>query len=190
MRWVIFSIFAFVALVVQSGLGLLLHWPGGDPSLLWVLAAFVAMWAPPTTALWAALALGLLLDLQPVAVGTGADAVAIMGPNAIGFVAGAYAVTVVRGVFYRESSTAFAVMVGLAGIVMQLVTVALFTLRGLPLLAGDPLPGWQLADEFYSRFFCLLYSAAIALPLGWILMRFAAIWGFETGKGGQGARRR
>lgn len=192
MRWSIFCVFAFVALVIQTGLGPLLHWPGGDPNLLWVLAAFIAMWAQPMTALWAALTLGLLLDLHPLAVGSAVElsAVAILGPNAVGFVAGAYAVTVVRGVFYRDSSTAFAVMVAVAGAMMQIVVVSLYSLRGMSWFAGEPLAAWSLPDQFVMRFFTLLYSAAIALPLGWLLMRYAGIWGFETGKGGQGARRR
>jgi cell shape-determining protein MreD len=188
MRWFVFIIFAFAALVLDIGLRPLLRIDvaaGASPSFVLILMVFVAMWAPPRVALWSGLVLGLLVDLSSLSptladlsVGRG---YALMGPAALGFMLGSYAVVQFRGLAYRDSPLALAALVFVGGLFAHLVWVALLTVRGLPMF-GYPLPGWSAASELYSRFWVLVYSALVAAPVGYVLLKTHAAWGFDSQK--------
>lgn len=180
MRWTIFVIFAFAALVLELGLRNLLKLElagNASPSFVLILAVFVAMWAPPRVALWSGLILGLLLDLNNPFVENGSE-YALIGPAALGYVLGAYAVVQLRGLVYRDSPFALAALVFVGGIFVHLLIVAVLTLRGLPILAY-PIPDWHAAPQLYQRFWELLYTAIVAVPLGFILLRTMPLWAFE-----------
>ena len=108
MRWPVFAILAYLMLVLQEGLRTLWSIQGTSPSLLLILLVYVGLWAPPMTAAWAALALGLLIDLTtPVKTLNHLQDVTLIGPACLGYLAGAY-VTVRGGpecpVFSSEDS--------------------------------------------------------------------------------------
>lgn len=187
MRWFVFLIFAFVLLVVEMGLRSLLrvNTSAGEicPSFLLVLATFVALWAPSRIVPWAMLVIGLLADLQPIPVVDPVSVPSIIGPATLGYLLAGYAVLQVRTFLFRHSPLAVAISVVVAGIFLHLVIVAALTMRGLP-LPGFPgrLDGWIIGDQLYRRFFDLLYTAALAVPLGWLLTRTLPAWGFEGTK--------
>jgi rod shape-determining protein MreD len=180
MRWLIFIIFAFAALVLELGLRNLLKLElAGDasPGFVLILAVFIATWAPPRVALWSGLILGLLLDLTtPFMHEDGAYM--LMGPAALGYLLGSYAVVQLRGLMYRDSPFALAALVFLGGIFVHLMIVAVLTVRGLPFLAY-PIPGWDAPSQLYHRFWELLYSAIVAVPIGFVLLRTLPLWAFE-----------
>jgi rod shape-determining protein MreD len=183
MRWLIFSIFAFVLLALEIGLRNLLHVEiGGDwvsPSFVLVLLVFVSIWAPPRVALWSGLILGALLDLAPQSSPTLPAGFVLLGPAALGGLLAAYAVVQLRGLVYRESPLAAAVLVFVAGIFMHLMIVAVLSFRGV---LYHPLEGWTAAGQLFHRFWILLYSAVLALPLGYALTKTLPMWGFESVK--------
>ncbi|MEX0654561.1 MAG: hypothetical protein WDZ31_02840 [Phycisphaeraceae bacterium] len=175
MNWLIFAIAAYLLLALESGLRTLLAVGDGvSPSFLLVLAVFIGMMAPSSVVPWAFLAIGLLVDLQPGPVRD----VTLIGPAALGYLAGAYVVLQLRTLVFRESVLALAVLVLAVGIFVQLVYVALLTARGLPMLTAEPVVGWSAADQLVHRFLELLYTAVLAIPLGLLLFKSAGIWSF------------
>lgn len=184
MRWPVFAILAYLLLVVQEGCRTLLTIGNTTPSLLWILAVFVALWAPPRTVAGAGLILGLLADLiHPLPVSGHVSDVALIGPACLGYLTGTYVAVQLRGMVFRESPIAMAVLVLVAGMFVQLVIVALLTVRGLPWPLAQPIPGWHAADELVARFFSLLYAAVLAVPLGFILVQLQWLWGFPPHHG-------
>jgi len=190
MRWAVFCLFAFIMLALELGLKVLLGIPdaqGVTPSFLLILAVFVAMSAPRQTAAWAALAAGLVVDLTqpfqtdpPLTVGGGVVDLALLGPAGLGYLAGALVTFELRGLVFRDSAVAFSAMVFAAGLFVQLVVVGLITMRGFAWVPGEPIAAWSAADELVHRFFQLLYTAGLAVPVGFVLLRSDPLWGFRS----------
>lgn len=177
MNWLVFTLVTFLFLVLENGLRTLLSIDiveGVSPSFLLVLMVFVGLMANSPVVAWASLLLGIVADLQPGPVAEGV----IVGPAALGFLVGGWAVTQLRSLVFRQSMTTLAVMTFASGIFVHLVIVALYTMRGLGLMGAEPVANWSAADQLVRRFLELIYSSAIALPLGWILFRYIWIWGF------------
>ena len=186
MRWPVFAIMGYLLLVLDTGLSTLLAVNGISPSLTLILLAFVALWANPMAAAWAALALGLAVDLNtPIQTAHLATDAVLIGPAALAYLTGAYVTVQLRGMLFRDSPLAVAVLVLVAGAFVNLVIVAMLTLRGLPWPIAEPLHGWSAADQLVARFFGLLYTAAVAVPAGYLLIRTQGLWGFHPhlGKG-------
>jgi len=186
MRWPVFAIFAYLTLTLEQSLRTLLASNYVCPSFLLILMVFISSWAPTMTTLWAAMILGLLVDLShPVLPANHAIDVVLIGPAALGYLTGSYVTILLRGMFFRSSPLTIGVLVLIAGAFTHLVIIALLTIRGLPWLIAEPLRGWSAADQLVASFFELLYSAAVAIPLGYCLVRLRWVWGFAThpGKG-------
>jgi len=186
MHWPVFAIFTFLLLILEDGLRTLISIGYTSPSLLLILLVFIALWASPAIGGWAAVILGLLTDLTtPVyAIGEVHD-VALIGPCCLGYLTGAIVIVQLRGMVFRDSSLAMGVLVIISGAFVHLVIMALLTMRGLPWPVAEPIPGWSAADQLVARFFDLLYSGLVAVPLGYVLIRSRAIWGFQP-QGGPG----
>lgn len=195
MRWMTFAIFAALFLVLETGLRALwsVGWSGHSPSLLLLLALYVALAAPMAHACWAALVLGILADLTltwPISVGGETHAITLIGPSALGFLAAARVGVEMRGMIFRQSPFALAFVVPLAGAFAHLVIVALLTLRGLGLNPADPVLGWSAADQLLARCFDLIYTALVATPVGIALLWTDRLWGFQPHGPGPGRFRR
>ncbi len=184
MNWLIFSIATYVFLLLQVGLTSLLGIPdaqGVTPNFLMILAVYVGLMAPAKTVAWGMLAIGLIANLIPGPVPGGP----ILGPETLGYLAGAFAVLQLRTLVFRESVMSLVIMVFVVGIFIQLVTVALYTGRGLPFLLGDPVPAWSASDQLVHRFLELLYSAVAAVPIGFVLIRLKPGFNFTAGPRGE-----
>lgn len=184
MNWLIFSITAYVCLLLQVGLTSLLGVPdaqGVTPNFLLIFAVYVGLMAPAKTVAWGMLAIGLMANLLPGPFKDGS----VLGPEALGYLAGAFAVLQLRTLVFRESVVSLVIMVFVVGVFIQLVTVALYTSRGLPFLLGDPVPAWSASDQLVHRFLELLYSAVIAIPIGFVLNRLRRSFNFTAGPRGE-----
>lgn len=179
MRWLLFFITTYAAAALSVGLGGLVSVGASNlrPDLLLVLLAFLALQAPQHTALIAALILGLTRDTLASPV---PDAPGLVGPFAVGFVVGHFAILQLRHLLVRDSIITLALMVLAAGLFAHLTAAALLTLRGLPFLAAQPVPGWSALGQIGSRLVEILYTGLFALPLGWLLIRFKPLWRFPA----------
>ena len=184
MNWILFTILTYLFLLMQQGLTTLLGVPdaqGVSPDFLLIFAVFVGIQAPSRKVAWAMLAIGICANLLPGPVAGGP----ILGPEALGYLAGAFAVLQLRTLVFRESVISLAIMVFVVGIFIQLVTVALYTGRGLPILLGQPVPHWNASNELFHRFWMLLYSAIAAIPVGLVLLKLAPALFALPGKRGE-----
>ena len=189
MRWPVFFLFVYLAMAFEQGLGNLLEIKRVNPSFLLIVGAFIAISAPPKAVVWSSLTLGLLSDLiHPLQLAGLAD-VTIIGPSCIGYLAGGYVAVQLRGLMFRDSPLTIGLMVVAMGTFAHLIIVVALTVRGLPFMPGDPVIGWHAADQLLRRFFILMYTAVLALPIGFALLRTDSLWGFPSVMGYRRLRR-
>lgn len=182
MRWTVLVIFAYIVLGLDEGASRLLGVSFGSahptvPWLLFILATYVAAWAPSLAVGWAMIFLGLLWDLSP---GRDIPAPALIGPGSIAFVAAGVLVVRIRSLFRRDSPLGIAALVLFAGIACHLTYVILIALRAA-FYGGFE---WSVANELYHRFWELLYTALFTLPFAWLLLKTLPLWAFEGVKPG------
>jgi len=177
LNWIVFVITTYVLLALQSGLAPAWAVGGATPNLLLILAVFIGISAGRAVVMWAVLILGLLLDLQP---GPLSGQGVILGPHAVGYLVGGYAVLQLRNLLFRESVVTIIVMVFAVGGFAALVETLIYALRGLPWLANQPLHDWSTIDQLWRRLQELLYTAVAAVPLGLLLQSTRKLWGFAS----------
>ncbi len=183
MRWAVFLVFAALAMLLDGGLGTVLAletlW-GIRPSACAVLAVFVALSAPRTAALWSCLLLGLLLDLSAPLTMPGGRVLHLVGPCALGFVAGAWLVLRGRTMVFRQRALSIGAMTVLFLLAANAIAVALYAARtwypGGPVHWTDA----STAAAILRRVLIAVYSGLLAVPVGWLLVRTTPLWGFET----------
>ena len=178
MNWLVFAGFAYVSVALQSGLTPVWTVAGTTPNLLLILAVFVGVSAGRTTVLWACLVLGLLLDLLPAPLsGQGV----VLGPQAVGYLVGGYAVLQLRGMMFRDSVPSIVLMVLVAGGFAALVECLIYAFRGLPWLAGEPVAAdWTATRQLWRRCEELIYTAVLSVPVGLVLRSTRKVWGFNA----------
>ncbi|MEM1107066.1 MAG: hypothetical protein AAGH99_00050 [Planctomycetota bacterium] len=177
MNWAAFCITAYVFFALQSGLSDAWAVSDATPNLLLILAVFVGVSARKPAVPWAMLIIGVLLDLLP---GPLENQGTILGPQAVGYLVGAYAVLQLRHLLFRESTVTIVLLVFAVGGFAALVETLIYALRGLPWLAGEGL-GWGATEQLWRRLQELIYTAALAVPVGWLLQLSRKLWGF-TGR--------
>ena len=131
------------------------------------------------------LILGVLSDLLVPIRGAGpvGDFV-LVGPYAAGFMVGGWAALQLRGIF-RRSIPGIVMTVLVVCFFVELMVVAAMTIRGLPWPIAEPLIGWSAADELVRRFWCLLYTTGMSIPLVYLLGGMLRLFHFETSRPGQ-----
>lgn len=173
MNWPLFAITAYLVYALQQGLGHLWQLNGVEPLLPLILLVFIGLQASATTVAWAAIVLGLLVDIETQQVTN------LVGPWALGFLAASYALVQLRNLLFRDSVITIAIMSFVAGIFAILVTTILYAMRGIPQLTGEGLADFSAADKLVDGFFLLLYTAALSLPVGYLLLKTKDFWGFS-----------
>jgi len=177
MNWLFFALATYLTLVVETGLRATWMLPiagGMTPALLLVLLVFIGLHAPTWTVIWAGLVLGLVADLQSSPM----PETLLIGPTTLGYLAAAYTVLQLRSMVFRQSLLTLVALVLAAGLFAEGVTVAMLTVRSWSWTLGQPIPGWSAADQLVHRFLELIYTSAVALPLGVLLFRTTRLWGF------------
>ncbi len=186
MRLGIFAIFTLLALSIDAGFSDLLRieslW-AVRPNFCGVLAVFVALSAPRSTALRVCFVIGLLLDLTIEYTAGGSRGVYLVGPYALGLLAGGWVVLRGRTMVFRRRALTIGVMTLIALLVTQAIVVMLLVLRSRSWYPGGPIhwPDTALGIELLRRILIAVYSGLAALPFGWLLVRTLPVWGFQTG---------
>lgn len=187
MNWVVFAVAALGALVMDQTpiLDVLALDRDGacriKPVICATLAVFLALSAPRALSLWSCFILGLLLDLSaPLTLpGQPVGYVHLIGPQALGYTAGAWLVLQGRTLVYRQRSLSVAVMTFAFLVLAGLVAVTVYQIRswypGPEIVWTDAGPWRELGRRLATAF----YSGVFAIPAGWLLVRSTPIWGFE-----------
>ena len=184
MRWLAFGFATYLLLGAELGLVEFLR-IGDDlaPSFLLVFATYIALSAQPGPALLAATVIGALMDLtQPWAAGT--EMTVLLGPNALGYAAGAWLVVNLRGHVFRYHPAATAVLtfaMGLAVIIVGHFLIATRFVAHSLLNVYEPMEWWTPVSLLRTDFLTLLYSCLLAVPMIWVLNRFTPVFGLSQG---------
>ncbi len=186
MRWGIFAIFALLVLSLDAGLSDVLRieslWDI-RPNLCGVLAVFVALSAPRIAALWGCFVIGLLLDLSIEYTTGGNRGVYLVGPYALGLLAGGWLVLRGRTMVFRRRALTIGVMTVVALLLAQAIIMMLLVIRSRSWYPGGPIhwPDNAVGIELLRRVLIAVYSGVAAVPGGWLLVRTLPLWGFQTG---------
>ncbi|MEM9752815.1 MAG: rod shape-determining protein MreD [Planctomycetota bacterium] len=177
----VFLVAAYVAFLAQASLQP--FWQlGGDstgrgltPSVLLILAVFIGQCGPGVAALGSAIILGLLADTlaRPYP-----ELGVLIGPYTLGLTVGVYAVLQLRTLLFRHAILTLAVMTLVAGLFAELVAAAILGVRGLSFIANHPPPDLSAASSLGRGLLRTLYTVALSLPLGWLLLRTRRLWRF------------
>jgi len=186
MNWIAFAVAAWIALGAELGLkpALALGASSVAPSFALILLAFVAMWAPPVAVYTAALIVGAALDMtHPPVLAGGASSVVVIGPYALGCLAGAYAAVTSRGLLIKQNPLAFAFVAFVLALVTHAVAVTLLRIRAS---YDDVLV--TFSHEVGVRLLSSVYTAALALLAGPLLRLFIPVFGFPASLTARGRR--
>ena len=182
MKWLVAVVVIWVTFGLELGLRDALRLGSGDigPSFVAVLATYIALHAPPKTAQWAALVLGLLADLTWQLERAGGGAAYTIGPTALGLWLGTRLVLAARGSLRRGHPLTLAAMTIAAAAVAQIVITSALSVRSI---YGDELP-WSPSAELWRRLMSAVYSGGLALVL-WVPLRLliTPVIGFPADRG-------
>ncbi|WP_428386924.1 hypothetical protein [Mucisphaera sp.] len=179
MNWPVFSLLVYVLLALTFALGSALELGGVRPEPVLVLVAYVALMADWRRTGWAALSVGLCLDLlHPYAGG-----VVLVGPYALGLLVGAFVVHQLRNVVFRHSLLTVVILTVICGLFAEVFSTSLVAVRTLPWPLGEALVGWGAADALFGGFLSVLYTAVFAVPVGLGLLALERWMRFGEGRG-------
>jgi hypothetical protein len=174
-RWPVVVIFGYLLLGLELTVkrALAVGPPGAAsiaPSFIIPFLVFLALSAPLVPTLWVAMLLGAAVDIcSPREGGT----VLVIGPYALGNMAGVYFVYTMRG-FMRKHWLSLIFLSVVAGILTELVVVAIFSVRGL--YTVTEFIAWR---ELLRRVLSSLYTAATATALALLLFPMSGLFGFQ-----------
>ena len=105
MNWFVFAIITWISFGLELALTPVLDAgsSGVHPSMVIPLMAFIALYAPRKQALWAAIVLGVLMDLLAPMPRIDGGSVVIIGPYALGYLLGAHFILAIRGMLIRRN---------------------------------------------------------------------------------------
>lgn len=196
MRWPVALIVGWVLLALEPVVreALRLGNPSASPSLVVPLVVFVALFAPGVTAYWTALILGFLVDVTTLRGGLstgGVPPMVIVGPHAIGFVAGAFLVHTVRPMMMKKNPlTIMALSMVVAGLV-AVVASSILGMRELFLVGSWGDGGeYRALSDLAARLVGALYTAGTGLVIGAILLWLHPLFSFHDSGGRRAFSRR
>ncbi len=141
---------------------------GAAPSLVIPLVVMVALYAAPATALWAGLLVGLAVDVSTL---RGDEALVVVGPHALGGLAGAWTVLRMRTLFMRRNPVAVVVLSVVAALAGAVAATLVFGVRRMVLGASG-----DVGSELWARCVGALYTGVPALVLGVVLLPMVERW--------------
>jgi hypothetical protein len=183
MRWQVFIVFAFLAIVTDvsfinvMNVGIL---GGVTPSVVALLVVFTCLFASRMSALVGALLLGAMLDLSlPALTASDGTDVYLLGPHALGLLFGGYLIVQMRTMVFRQRSLTLGALAGVCVLAAGIVMTAIFVIRGW---YGEGVAYFSQPSAFHEvvkHGATALYSALLGVPLGWILLQTLPAWGFH-----------
>lgn len=178
MNWFVFALFAWVLFGLELALLPIFDAGSGGvhPSMVIPLLVFIAINAPRRPTLWAAIILGVAMDLLSPMPGADGGAVTIIGPHALGYLLAAHSILAVRGMLIARNPLTVVVLSIFAAFVAQIVVIAIFTMRDI---GANPLM-WDAGDQLVQRSFSALYTGVSALLLSFVLFAFGPVFGFQS----------
>ena len=191
MNWVVFLLVAWVTMGLELGLrpSIQLGDSGMAPSFALILVAYIALAAPRQTALWAAMFIGVLLDLTSERLASSnLGTLTIVGPAALGCMLGASAVANVRAMVYRRNPLTMLVLATMMSVIAQIVIVACLAARSW----WDPALAFHARPELAARIGSAAYTGVAALVVGPVLNFLTPLFGFpgmHHPRGGSASRR-
>ncbi|RMD65967.1 MAG: hypothetical protein D6824_01670 [Planctomycetota bacterium] len=181
MNWVFMLIVGWLALGLDLGLAdaLAMGSRGVAPSFVVGVLVFVGLHASRGATLWTGLLLGLALDLTRAGVsasGAGLEAVATLGPAAVGCLLAAHFVLTVRAVVMKRNPVALAVMGCLASLLVGLVVAGTLTARSW----YDPAVQVKPLTELSIRLGQALYTGLLTPVVVYTLTPLTPFFGFPA----------
>ncbi len=147
------------------------------PSFVFCFLTFIAMFAPQPRPVWAALALGLLMDLTfRIPLRDGAGTATVIGPYALSYALACQLIVALRGIVIKRNPLTLGFLAMLGNIVAQVVLVGIFTFR---IWLGDAFE-WHPTAELMSRLGCAMYTGMLGVLLALVLIPSAAFFGLPT----------
>ncbi|HWA54629.1 MAG TPA: hypothetical protein VG816_10690, partial [Solirubrobacterales bacterium] len=133
------------------------------------------MWAPMSTVVKAALAVGVLTDLCHLVPAEGGTNIAVVGPRALGFMLGAYSVATLRALVFRKNPLTITVLFAVGGCVAAALTAGLLTIRSITDSTIVVMPGTLMWEGLGSA----AYSAVAAFFLSPLQRVLIPVLGFR-----------
>jgi hypothetical protein len=179
LNWLAWSVLAYVVLGLELALtpALRLGEPGGGafaPMLTFVLAVYAAQYAAPLAAMAWGMTLGLLIDLTARYATGSVGSFVIVGPHALGFLAGVYFIVIIRPMLMRNSAVALAVVCVVAAAIAQIVCVTLLKVHAWVSADFD---AFSATSELWRRLACALYTGPAALVMALMLRPLGGVLG-------------
>ena len=165
MNWITFITVAWRALGLQLGFDAFRLAPGDiSPSFVVPLIVYIGLSAPARHALWAALLLGLLIDLTWLIPRTDGGEAIVIGPNALGALLATQLVLSIRGTVIRRHFLTLMILSIVVGSVIAAVVVPFMTVR---VFYGDPID-FSPTGELVTRLLSAVVTGGTALA--WALV--------------------
>jgi len=180
-NWVFMLVVGWIALGLDLGLAdaLAVGSRGVAPSFVVGVIVYASLHAPRRAALWTGLLLGLALDLTRAGVsasGTGLEAVALLGPAALGALLASQFVLTLRAVVMKRNPLALAAMGFAASLLLGLLVAATLTARSW----YDPAVQVQPLAELSVRFGQALYTGLLTPIVVYALTPLTPFFGFPS----------
>ncbi|HVU62533.1 MAG TPA: hypothetical protein VHC70_01055 [Phycisphaerales bacterium] len=186
MKWPLPLLIGYLLLALESPVREALHLgppgsSGGSPSLVVPFIVFVALFASSGAALWTALLLGLATDLSTL---RGQEALVIVGPYALGYLAIAGFILKIRPLVVRKNPVTIVVLSVLGDLLGAFIIVFILGLRRMFFWGSwaDP-AGESLTTDLWHRIIGAFYTSLPALGLGLIFLLLMPWFGFNEAAG-------
>jgi len=127
--------------------------------------------------------LGLLVDISTGLYREGGGIVFVAGPHALGYVVGGMLLLQLRSLVFRERVLTIVLLTILCGLVVSVVCVGVFVVRSwYPESLSTVYFQTSATKVLLQRFIGVLYSALLAIPVGWFLVRSLPLWDFQIAR--------
>jgi hypothetical protein len=179
MNWVVFGLLAWVFLGLEKGLrdALTLGTTGVAPSFVFILLALVAMLAPRGAVFWAAIALGLGMDLifEIPRQNSGAG-VYIPGPHALAYAVACQLILALRPLMIRRNPLTMGFLALAGSLVAGITLVALLTIRAK---LGAPIV-WDGKHQLLAALGSAVYTGVLGTGLALLLFPMTGLLGLPS----------
>jgi rod shape-determining protein MreD len=177
-NWFVFAFISWIAFGIERAL--LVYFDAGSggvmPSVVIPLVVFVALHAPRTHTIWAAIVLGVVSDLLSPMVHVDGGASTVLGPHALGYLLVCQFVFAIRGMVIRRNPLTLIFLSLVGALIAQILIVAIFTLRGF---IDDDL-FWRAGPELIQRLLSAVYTMLGAIVLSFVFFALEPVFGFHS----------